>query len=157
MTIRTTDLVPGHTYTVWWVVFNNPGDCEAGTAEVACGEGDLFSESVDLTLASAAGSVASGSGHASFASFLRVGDTSNLVGEETPLMSGPLTNPRGAEVHLVVRDHGPLNPAWLPDQLQTFGGGCDQEHPTYPPFLRSEGVPGNYVCVEPQFTFHVAD
>lgn len=157
MTIRTRDLQPGHTHTVWWVVFNNPQDCEDGAGEVACGEGDLVSPDVDLTLAPAAGNVAGGAGHSAFGGFLRVDDTRNLVGEGTPLMTGPLTNPRAAEVHLVVRDHGPVNPEWMPDQIQTFGGGCDQEHPTYPPFLQGEGVPGDFVCVEPQFTFHVVD
>lgn len=157
MTLQTSNLDPGHAYTIWWVVFNNPDSCEDGIGEAACSEGDLVSPDVNLTLAPAAGTIVGGSGHGSFGGFLRVGDSSDLVGEGTPLMTGPLMNPRGAEVHLVVRGHGPVNPEWMPDQIQTFGGGCDQEHPTYPEFLQGNGVPGDFVCVEPQFTVHTAD
>lgn len=157
MTIRTSGLEPGHAYTVWWVVFNNPEECITDPeGDVKCGEADILAELMGEsgaapTVAPAAGNVAGGSGKARFGAFLRVGDDRDV------LVGGPLTNPRGAEIHLVVRDHGPLNPAWLPDQIQTFGGGCDQEHESYPPVFRGEGVPGDFVCVEPQFTFHVVD
>jgi hypothetical protein len=163
MTLRTLELEPGHAYTIWWVVFNRPEACSGGPTEgplvgmFECGETDLGNPDVELTLAVASGNVAGASGRGNFGSFLRVGDARDVIGQGAPLFSGPLTNPRGAEVHLVVRDHGPLNLAWMPDQIRTFGGGCDQDDPSYPPFLVGEGVAGDFVCVEPQFTFHVAD
>jgi hypothetical protein len=43
MRLLTSELYPGFTYTVWWVVFNNPGYCVAGMPGLStCGEGDIF-------------------------------------------------------------------------------------------------------------------
>jgi hypothetical protein len=157
MTIRTSGLEPGHTYTIWWVVFNHPDECITAPGEtVQCGEPDVIAEfmgesDAGVTLAPATGNVVGTSGHGNFGASLRVGDDRDVI------LGGPLSNPREAEVHLVVRDHGPMNPAWMPDQIHTFGGGCDQADPGYPPPLVGQGVAGDFACVEPQFTFHVVD
>jgi hypothetical protein len=160
MNLRTTGLDPGHAYTIWWVVFNNPDDCQDGQGMIQCGMADLTDPDVHLTLATAAGHIIGNSGRGNFGGALKAGDDSNLTGEGTVLDSKALMNPRGAEVHLVVRDHGPLVPEWLPDQIQTFGGGCDQSHADYPPPLVGEGVDGGadgFACFDPQFSIHLAD
>ncbi len=161
LNLRTTGLEAGHTYTVWWVIFNNPEDCEAGDGiMVECGEEDLANENVVSTLAAAAGNVVGNSGRGNFGGSISVGDTRNLAGVGTVLDTQPLSNPRGAEVHLVVRDHGPLNPAFMPDQIQTFGGGCDHSDDGFPPPLVGEGVDGGddgFACFDPQFSVHLAD
>jgi len=36
-----------------------------------------------------------------------------------------LTNPQGAEVHLVLRSHGPRIPGQVAEQRTTFAGGCE--------------------------------
>ncbi len=36
----------------------------------------------------------------------------------------PLTNPHGAEVVLALHSHGPMVPSAMPDQINSFLGGC---------------------------------
>ena len=38
-----------------------------------------------------------------------------------------LTDPQGAEVHLVVRSHGERITGMVNDQINTFAGGCTAE------------------------------
>jgi hypothetical protein len=155
-TIRTVGLEPRHTHTIWWVIFNDPSLCIDGAPDGSfqCGMGDLLvmGGAAEGTLAHATGNVVGGSGKGNFGASLRVGDTSGVIDG-----GDGLTNPRGAEIHLVVRSHGPKNPEWMPDQIHTFSGGCDQDHGTYPPPFVGEGVAGDFVCFDPQFTVHVAD
>jgi hypothetical protein len=40
------------------------------------------------------------------------------------LEGGALTDPRGAEVHLVLNGHGPALSAYLPEMVQTYRAGC---------------------------------
>jgi hypothetical protein len=155
ITVGTSGLMPGHTYTIWWVIFNDPSLCFDGPADgsFACGMGDLLlmGGAAEGTLAYASGNVVGRSGKGNFGASLQDGDTSGVIDG-----GDGLTNPRGAEIHLVVRDHGPKNPEWMPDQIHTFGGGCDQNDPGYPPPLVGEGVAGDFACFDPQFTVHVA-
>ena len=53
-----------------------------------------------------------------------------------------------AEIHIVIRDHGPDNQGLLDEQLHTFGGGCNNA----PSALDSGGT---YTCVDEQFSIHV--
>jgi hypothetical protein len=145
MNIRTRDLDPGHTYTVWWVIFNNPDACVG-----ACSGDDLENDEAGPAMGYAAGNVVGNSGRSGFGSSLKVDDGTGFA-------FGMLTNPRGAEIHLVVRDHGPLNPEWMPDQIKTFGGGCDQDHGSYPEDMQGAGVAGDYVCSNAQVSIHMAD
>ena len=128
MTFRTTGLVRGDAYTVWWVIFNDPSQC----SPPMCGEDDVFvdpsdpSQGIDpngvgIWVGSAAGHVVGNSGRSSFAASLGVGDTSGqLLGT-----SAGLDDPFQAEVHLVLRRHGPaLTGQALMEQFTTFGGGC---------------------------------
>ena len=63
-------------------------------------------------------------------------------------IEGPgLTNPLGADVHLVLRDHGPVQSGNFVDQLSTYGGGCT-EAPD------GTGTLGDFVCTQPQFAVH---
>ena len=122
-TFKTNGLEPGHAYTLWVVVFNNPGACVDG-----CGLDDLFRDGVDATLAYGGGHVVGPSGTATFSGHLQEGDTSGF-----PLDSGPNVNLPGrelglvdaykADIHLVIRDHGEVIPGQLSEQLHTFSGG----------------------------------
>jgi hypothetical protein len=77
----------------------------------------------------ATGHVIGGSGTASYGAHLAVGDTSGAL-------FGPgLTNPLGAEIHLVVHDHGPADPAIVAAEIRSFGV-C------------------NLVCTDVQFSVH---
>ena len=119
MTIHTSGLVPGNAYTVWWIVFNNPAACEGG-----CGLDDLTRPDVRASLVYATGHVV-GSDTANFGAWLGVGDTAHVLASP-PSPAGPygLEDARKAEIHLVIRTHGPADPAYLPAQISSFNGGC---------------------------------
>jgi hypothetical protein len=115
-TIHTSGLTPGNVYTSWFVIFNNPQAC----ATAPCTPADLSNPAVQGALMNFGGRVVGPDGVASFAEVRSVGDTTNA-------QLGPgLLDPRRAQIHLAVRDHGPAsaNPATLALQLTTFFGGC---------------------------------
>lgn len=123
MAMHTTGLEAGSAYTVWWVVFNRPEGCTTRPAKpVRCGPGDLESPLAEASALFAAGGVAAGRGDAFFGGRLPVRDTSGCQ-PELPCREG-LTNPQGAEIHLVVRSHGPAVPEHVDVQMTTFDGGC---------------------------------
>jgi hypothetical protein len=107
---------PGHpeVFTLWAFVFNHPEYCSGG-----CGPDDLANPAVEFGVYNMAGHVTSG---ASMTLSGRVGFG------EPPLAANPLSNPGGAEVHLVVTSHGGLDPATLPGEFHRPTGspscGC---------------------------------
>jgi hypothetical protein len=136
MTLSTNDLVPGDVYTVWWVIFNEPQNC----TDNACGLDDLFVLDADgsivrdevgnrvmnpETLTAANVSIQHASGSVSESGELNV-SASLGIGEAPGIIFGPgLLDPHKAEVHLVVRTHGPVVADAFDAQISTFGGGCD--------------------------------
>lgn len=154
MTLQTTDIPSGTAITNWWVVFNKPDNCTNGIAGVSnCGEPDIFNPAVEADVMYAAGHVTGGGSKHTFAGYCRVGDTSKsimpffnaLLGTNLPSVG--LTNPSGAEVHLVVRTHEEAIPQFMPDMIRTFNGGC-----TYPPGVPTNfGAPGPNTCSDIQF------
>ncbi len=54
-----------------------------------------------------------------------------------------------AEVHLVLNDHGPALPEFMPGMIQTYRGGCSDSSP-FPPIFRpkalADGEPGPNTC-----------
>lgn len=125
MTFHTQGLTPGTVATAWWVFFNDPKECLTSPCRVA----DLLTNPASQpSLLYAAGRVVGPDGALDLGSFRAVGDTSG--GESFPPF--PATNPglldpKGAEIHIVIRTHGPAllgNDAALTAQLTTFNGGC---------------------------------
>jgi hypothetical protein len=117
-------LNPGHAFTVWAVIWNDPGECDAG----GCGEDNLGVDG-NVVIFSGIGGVASGGGN------LNASGTLPEDGGDGPIPGG-VTNTEGAEIHFVVQDHGPAsdNAADLLLQTTTFEGGCgDGAPPTAPP------------------------
>lgn len=131
----TRELDAGHVMTLWWVIFNNPEACTDGDDPAACGEGDLFNdanEAVKPSCVYADGSIVGGNGHARFSDRLAKGETRNscidFFVEKVDDLEGEdhgLIDPAGAEVHLVVRSHGPRMPGKVDEQRSTFAGGCE--------------------------------
>jgi hypothetical protein len=116
-TIHTSGLVPGHVVTGWFGFFNHPEHCSTRPCNPPV---DLANPLVQGSLVNMGGTVVGIDGTADFAEVRAVGDTTNAF-------SGPgLLEPRSAEIHLAVRDHGValLMPADLALQLTTFNGGC---------------------------------
>jgi hypothetical protein len=92
--LQTTGLQAGHAVTVWWMVLNPNGS---------------------LSVQYAAGHVIDEGGAAEFGGYLQVGDTDGVIND------GPgLLDATGANVVLVVRDHGPADPGRVNQQVHTF-------------------------------------
>lgn len=132
MTLRTSDVPVGHVVTVWWVIFNHPEFCQfgepanaaTGFAGTRCGPGDLGivpgltpDARVDPVVTYAAGHVTGASGTANYASYLSVGAPRGQI-----LIGSALTNPLGADVHLVVHDHDAIaNLGNIGEEIHSFG------------------------------------
>lgn len=137
MNIKTTDLEAGAAYTIWWVIFNNPENCSDGE----CGENDVLPPGVnpdaDVSVAFAAGHVIGNNGKGNFGGHLSVGDTSGL--HPAFLDTNGLVDAHGAEIHLIVRNHGQPIPGEVSEQISTFFGGC----------------PLNILCSDEQASIHL--
>jgi hypothetical protein len=119
--MRTDSLTPGDVVTVWYVIFNNPGNCSGADAESGprCGLPDLGNDKVGLSIMWAAGSIGGRNGTANWAGHIREGQ----LNPPHPVfgVGDGLTDARGAEVHLIVHSHGPARPGDIGDQLRSFG------------------------------------
>jgi hypothetical protein len=116
-------LNPGHAFTVWAVIWNDPLECDGG-----CGEDDLGATG-NVVIFSGIGGVANGGGN------LNGNTTLPSSGGDGPIPGG-VTDTEGAEIHFVIQDHGEASDdaATLLLQTTTFEGGCgDGAPPTAPP------------------------
>ena len=115
LNVKTSNLEPGDAYTVWFVFWNSGvlGGPPSGAHY-------------------AAGHVIGANGKGNFSAHLSEGDVSGVLGE-----GGPLTNPEGAEFHIVIRSHGPAIPGMIDEQIHTVDGGCT-------------GVPATDPCADHQ-------
>lgn len=132
-------LNPGHAYTVWVVVVNEPGEC----LSTPCSAGDvLFNADARADVTYGGGHVVGRSGRSSFGGRVPVGDW------PAGWLGNGLTDPRGAEVHLVLNDHGPALSAYLPSMIASYRGGCtDASLPgVFPPTAFADGEPGPNTC-----------
>jgi hypothetical protein len=119
--IHTNGLTPGHVVTSWWAFFNKPENC--GTRP--CAPSDLLNPAVQGAAAFAGGKIIGDDGAATFGAYRTVGDSTGVF---PGLSTVPgLLDPLRAEIHLVMRSHGPAlvgDPEALGLQLSTFNGGC---------------------------------
>jgi len=117
--IATSGLAPNAAYTLWWVVFNNPAACVGG-----CGADDVERPEVHASVINAAGFVTGTDRTANVTAHLEAG--APVEGIEVLVGSG-LERGHGfrAEIHLVVRNHGPILPGRVAEQISRFLGGCD--------------------------------
>jgi hypothetical protein len=133
-------LTPGNAYTLWLVVINNPGACSA----TPCAAGDfLLNDAPDAQVRFAAGHVAGASGKGTFAGSVKEGPLSGWLAD------GALLNSMGAEVHLVINDHGPMIPEFMPGMIQTYRGGCSDSSPfpgVFPATALADGEVGPNTC-----------
>jgi hypothetical protein len=91
----------------WALIFNNPSACGSGGCDES--RGDLGVPGVQGSVEHVAGHVVGTTG--TFAGHLAVGDAADAI-------TGPgLLNPFGAEIHLIVRDHGVASPDIITDQF----------------------------------------
>lgn len=142
--LSTTGLEPGHAVTMWLVIFNKPENC----SDAACGADDVAPGTpVMVDVLNAGGSLVGGSGKATVAYHQRVGPGRYSVFNLRGFASPGLMDARTAEIHLVVRSHGPAIPGLAHEMTHTFAGGCSG----LPAVL---GTPGPNVCADLQFAVH---
>ncbi len=137
--IRTEQLRPNHAYTVWFVVINNPSACAA----TPCSGPDIvLNPETDSQVAYGAGHVSGGRGRAGFAGAFQAGSI------EGWLPNGGLWDPMTAEIQLVLNDHGPVLPAYMPEMTHTYRAGCtDASIPgIFPASAKVDGTPGPNAC-----------
>ncbi|MGH2947368.1 MAG: hypothetical protein ACRDPC_14140 [Solirubrobacteraceae bacterium] len=149
-TLATTGLEPGP-HTMWWVVWNNPAACGAD----GCTEADLGNPEVDVDIGYAAGVVVGKSGRARLTARLQEGRPLTGFPTEFGITSGSgLIDAGSAEIHLVVRSHGPRIPGLVGEMTRTFHAGCD--YSVFGGLIAegSYGTAGPNSCTDVQFAVH---
>ncbi len=157
-TIHATGLDASAVYTVWGVVFNQPHNCTAGTdprPDVACGSGDLSltPNMADASAFHVGGFITTGEGTGHVNVQLHSGSLPmgadvlwglgglNDNGVEPGLMPD---NGLLAEIHFVLRSHGPIITGQVAEQISTLNGGCppnacsNQQAASFPPAALSQ-------------------
>jgi hypothetical protein len=135
------NLEVNHAYTLWVAIINNPEACSSNPcgpdilgnpdgvqSEMLQGDSLLYTEDAIME----------------FTAFIPVGNAPEGEG----WFGNGLTNPMGAEIHLVVQDHGELIPEMAGTMLNTVRGGCMDESvpPPYPDNAKADGEPGPNTC-----------
>lgn len=137
---QTEDLLPGHAYTLWVVVVNNPDACSAAPCPPPQ---IILNPATNGTVTYGAGGLVGASGQGTFAGSIAAGPLTDgwLAGRG-------LEDPFGAEIHLVLNDHGVAMPAYLPGMIQTYRAGCTDASlvPFFPPSAFADGEPGPNTC-----------
>jgi hypothetical protein len=118
----------GLAVTLWIIIFNYPGEC---VTPYQCGDdADFGNPDVMPDALYGAGNIVDSSEVVSFGFHRKAGDNSgsiaDLFGLPVDNKGKPfgLRNPRGAEIHYVVRLHGPMIPMEMPAQIKSYPGGC---------------------------------
>jgi hypothetical protein len=148
---RSNHLIPGHVYTLWWVIWNNPQNC---VIPGECNEPDFPNAAkvgVDILYAGS-GHVVGASGKGTFYGRLRAGDDSESMSADfgLPRACGlQKGNTFSAEVHLVLRSHGPKIPGMIRDQSSGYFGGCST---FFDPFTQIPMEKGE--CGDIEFSIH---
>jgi hypothetical protein len=140
MTLRTSGLAPGHPHTVWFVAVNSPDQC----ASRPCTSADILFNThiVQADVTYLTGNVVGNNGTAGFGGTIRAGALPD------GWFGNGFTNPRGAEIHLILMDHGPKIPSLVANQISTLRGACtDASIPAaFPPAAFADGIPGPNTC-----------
>lgn len=137
--IRTAGLRPGHAYTIWFVVINNPAACVSSPCS---GPDILLNPATDSQVTYAAGHISGGSGRGGFAGAFAAGPIDGW------LANGGLWDPMTAEIQFVVNDHGQKLVSYLPEMTHTYRAGCTDASipPIFPATARADGTPGPNAC-----------
>jgi hypothetical protein len=117
------------TYTLWWIIFNNPEECTTGAAPALCGEGDLNPDRdgegvnpVDRGVRNASGFITGTAGTANTRARLKEGPSPT-----GPAMAGfgQLNDSVGAEIHIVVQTHGAPLAGSVDQQMTVPNASCN--------------------------------
>lgn len=142
---KTSGLTPGYAYTLWWVIWNKPENCiEPG----ACTETDFANAlNVEVQLLYASGHVAGNNGKGNFSAHLKENDDSGSVHELFGLPNfGGLQDAKTAEIHAVIRSHGPKIPGLTNEQINSYEGGCSVNFPAFTEIPDEPGECGDIIA-----------
>lgn len=117
--VATSGLLMNSSYTVSWVIFNNPSACVGG-----CGADDLSNPDVRASVSYAAGFVTGLGDVGNVTAHLEAG----ALPDGVDIVQGAGLEPGNgfrAEVHIVVRTHGLTNVGHVDAQIGSFNGGCN--------------------------------
>ncbi|HVR77014.1 MAG TPA: hypothetical protein VMS99_01340 [Acidimicrobiia bacterium] len=137
--LSTSGLEQGNAYTLWLVVINNPSICAADP----CTAAEIFNPASRSQVRFGAGHVAGSSGKGTFAGHVSVGPLSGW------LSNGSLEDARVADIHLVINDHGPALPEFMPGMIHSYRGGCSDASPfpaIFPATALADGEVGPNIC-----------
>jgi hypothetical protein len=136
------DLIPGHVYTLWLLIINNPSECADFPADCTAGDILFNTEAVQADVTYGGGIVAGRRGMGTLSGHMSVGELPNAW------FGHGLQETRNADIHLVVNDHGPAIPGMVDEMLHTYRGGCtdDSLPPPFPATAKSDGAPGPNTC-----------
>ena len=122
----------GLAVTLWLIIFNNPDECVEGPGMCgADGVTDFTNPDVMPDAVYGGGNIVGASERARIGFHYKAGENTGSIADLFGMPvddnddSFGLIYPRDAEVHYVLRFHGPLNPEEMPAQIQSYGGGCD--------------------------------
>jgi len=136
----TQELEENHAYTLWVAMMNNPEACSVRPCPGP--ETLMNSDLIETEVTQGSGLLYSDNTRMELTAFIPVGDV------EDSWFENGLTNPTGAEIHLVLMDHGELIPEMAVEMLNTTRGGCTDESvpPPYPDNAKADGEPGPNTC-----------
>lgn len=141
MIMSTSELTPGHVTTAWWVIMTKPKLCKSKP----CSPEDVIGRAglVGTQIVYADGVINTPDGTAHFAAHLPKGTVKGGWYDQD------FSDPKAAEIHLVLNDHGPLVPAMAASMLTSYRGGCrnDSLPPPFPDSAKADGMPGPNSCM----------
>lgn len=120
--------LPAGAYNLWWVIFNNPENCDG-----PCNPPDLFNPAVEGSVFFATSGIVEDEGDGLGSGLFRdvhfVGEYRGAKGIQDIIPiddPGAPIDPKNAEVRILILYHGPVSddPYTLHDQLTTFLGSC---------------------------------
>ena len=118
VTLHSSGFADGTVVTGWIAIFNRPQHC----ATQPCSPADFANPAVGGSGYNFGGRSIGPDGSISLGAFRAVDDATGAGTPVNPMPPVPLLDPYSAEIHIVLRSHGPA--VGDPLQFTTFNGGC---------------------------------
>lgn len=142
MSFHTDGLEENHVHSAWFVIVNNPSAC----ANSPCTGGDVMtnSDAIEAEVVQADSILVSSDASMQFSGFVAPG----TIESDNVWFGNGFTNPTGAEIHVVINDHGSLVDGMAATMLNTYRGGCkdDSLPPPFPETAIRDGEAGPNSC-----------
>lgn len=144
--MNTTGLNPGHAHTLWFVTIGNPAAC----ASQPCSGKDVLlnSAGVQADVGFGGGAIAEADGTAHFAHFQPEGDL------KRPWFGNGFAEADTTEIHLIIKDHGPVIGDRVEKMLSSFRDACTDKSikGPFPEIALADGKSGPNTCAMVQFS-----